>query len=435
MALIIKKGSIKSTLSPSKLKKATAEIEESRALSKQARAQLLEFIAKGDVAGQQEAQKLMLSDPKLILSSADSANRKIKPAKRQPLEVCFYVATSIQLGEPLTEEVLVHSQKKKSGDYRPICEFGLWHRTRHELVLRVMECHLQPRPFQYTLKGVASAIRAVKQAVGSGYIHLARLDIKSFFESFRIEKLSPILPLSPEVVEHAVFGRHMRAKGAYRRAHYTSYSSWATLLAQARRGLPQGAACSPIIGVFCLSHLKWSMTKGVLLINYADDFLLLAKTQELLEAAMGELIQAMAELPGGHFVPTIMDQSSAYKGIRFLGHRVQILNGIVKTTVSRETAAASYSEWCELDDRVGQHGLIVGKTNLAKAKELLARMWAFAEGWQAAFKECDNVDEYLGCFMDHISDYVYQLKFDIDEIVSLVDDSMKYHPDAYTLGK
>ena len=433
MAYHHKFGTIKYTLSPSKLKKAMAEIEQSRASSKEVRDQLRECISQGDEAGEQQLRNLMISDPKLILWPAFTANRKLKPAKRQPLEMCFHVANSLKLGEPLTEEVLVHPQKKKSGDYRAICEFGLWHRSSQELVLSIIGCYLHPQPFQF--KGLASAIAAAKQAFGMGFLHAARIDVKKFYESFEFEKLSPILPLSLEVVEHAVFGRYMKAKGAYVKDLYASHSSWMTLLAQSRRGLPQGSACSPIIGAFCVTHLKWTPTPGVMLINYADDFLLLAKTPDLLEAAKGELVKAIAELPGGNFVSTIVEEGSVAQGIKFLGHRLQLLQGVVKTTVSRETVAASYSEWNELDDRVGKYGLIIGNTNLAKAKELLARMWAFAQGWQSAFKECDDVDEYVGSFMNHIFDYVNQLKLDIGEVISLIDDGMKYRPNAYTLGK
>src|SRR5262245_60354949 len=306
MAYTILNGKIKHTLSPSKFKKAMAEIEDSRVCCKERLAELRECISQGDEAGQRQLRNLIISDPKLILWPAVTANLKLKLAKRQPLEECFHVANSLKLGEPLTEEVLVHPQKKKSGGARAICEFGIWHRTAQELMLSIMGCYLHPQPFQH--KGVASAIAAAKQAIGMGFLHAVRIDVRKFYESFELEKLSPILPLSPEVVEHAVLGRYMKVKGAYVKDLYSSHSSWIALLSQSRRGLPQGSTCSPIIGSFSLSHLKWSFPAGVMLINYVDDFLLLAKSPELLETAKGELVKAIAELPGGNFVPTIMEE-------------------------------------------------------------------------------------------------------------------------------
>src|SRR5262245_44222054 len=91
---------------------------------------------------------------------------------------------------------------------------------------------------------------------------------------------------------------------------------------------------------------------------------------------------------------------------------------MVKTTVSRASVEATLSEWNEFEIRVGKHALIIGNTNIEKAKELLARMWAFAQGWRCAFKECDDVNDYVGCFKDHILDYVNQLKLRSEEHTS-----------------
>ena len=187
--------------------------------------------------------------------------------------------------------------------------------------------------------------------------------------------------------------------------------------------------------VHCLTSSVWSPAEGELLVNYVDEFLLLAESQELLEAAIGELVQAIAELPGGHFVPQIVEKSDVLKGIKFLGHKMQFLNGNLKTTVSRATVEATLSQWNELERKVGKYGLIVGQTDIDKAKELLARMFAFAQGWRAAFKQCDDVDEYVSAFIAQIEDYAKTLNVDLNEIIALVDESMKYRPDAYTLGK
>ena len=81
-------------------------------------------------------------------------------------------------------------------------------------------------------------------AFGMGFLHAARIDVSSFYESFEFEKLSPILPLSLEVVEHVVFGRYMKAKGANVKGLYASHSSWD----DPSSPVPPGA--SPRLGLF-----------------------------------------------------------------------------------------------------------------------------------------------------------------------------------------
>ena len=46
------------------------------------------------------------------------------------------------------------------------------------------------------------------------------------------------------------------------------------LLTQARRGIPQGSACSPIVGAFCMAHLSGHWPLETALLNFADNFLL-----------------------------------------------------------------------------------------------------------------------------------------------------------------
>src|SRR3546814_10287185 len=81
----------------------------------------------------------------------------------------------------------------------------------------------------------------------------------------------------------------------------TSYPlpSILSLLCAARLGIPQGSACSPIVSDYCMSRIPWSPSSGIALVNYADDFFLLATSIPLLAAGGDMLIDAVSEIPGG----------------------------------------------------------------------------------------------------------------------------------------
>jgi hypothetical protein len=147
-----------------------------------------------------------------------------------------------------------------------------------------------------------------------------------FYGSFEPEKLSPELPLPKEVVEHAVLGRHMEVvwdpehmKG---KTLHPSLSPRHILHKEARLGVPQGSACSSIIGAFCMSRLPWVPKVGVVMLNYVDDFLLLANSPSALAEAIDELTEAVGDLPGGKFKLQLVEKGSASHGFCFPRSRV-----------------------------------------------------------------------------------------------------------------
>ena len=336
--------------------------------------------------------------------SAIRANQKLPAKKRRPLEDCITVAHSLDLSKPLKEPVNVWLKNKPKG-YRIIHDHGLKHRTAQDLVKRVMDVVFVPRPFQFTHLGVQAAIKQTKALISAGYVHAAHLDIKNFYGSFELEKLLNELPLPKEVVEHAVAGRHMettwdpeRMKG---KTLSPSLSSHTVLQLEARLGIPQGSACSSIIDAYCMARLQWFPIADVVLLNYADDFLLLATSVAAREKAIDGLTEAVGNLPGGNFKLVVKEKSAAASGVTFLGHLLQTVGGKL-TTWPREGYNGPYRPLGKLDNRLGkcafQPGALsgaLGKFNKPEALLFLARYQAVVDGWRAAFSECDQVDRIL----------------------------------------
>ena len=128
---------------------------------------------------------------------------------------------------------------------------------------------------------------AVKRAlvlIESGKLWFAHLDIKEFYPSFKIEKLlgnaalEGILPKS--TVANLVLARGLEYvidPGYLKRYPLLSCAS---RLLEARRGIPTGSCVSSLVAPMMVSRLQLSAAVAATLINYEDDFLLLASSKE-----------------------------------------------------------------------------------------------------------------------------------------------------------
>jgi hypothetical protein len=429
----------KHSLSPKELGEALAMVKEARTSTHKLVKAHAKAVKSGNEPLQQELLEKLIYAPEPILASAIAANKKLKPSKRQTLDRCLAMPSLLDFSEPLSETVPVRAQPKKSGGVRMLHNPGLMHRTSQQLVLRVMGMRYRPRAFQFTHIGVQAAIAKMKKAIMSEHVHIARLDIKDFYVSFDPVELAPELPLPKEVVEHAVTGRHMKVvldQSVKQKLHAPlSLPTHEHLLQVARLGIPQGSSCSPIIGMFCMSRLAWSSWKGVVLVNYADDFCLLAKSPKLLDKAIAELTDAVANLPGGHFQLKLLQVGHIDKGVEFLGHCLRRVDGDLITSASTSNVQGLYKKLNDLDMAIGKAAYPPGKFNPTAGWRFLAEMIVFTNGWKAAFSECDDLDRYLPAYSEAIAKWTGTLGVKPEQLITKYDESMLYEPDVYTLGK
>lgn len=376
-------------------------------------------------------QNQLFTDTSSILFSAVRANSKLSPHKRRTIEDCLAIANTESFFLPISEVVSAFPEPKPSGEYRVICEFGLRHRTAQDLVIRAIDCRFVPRSFQYTFRGVQKAVGSVRQTIGNGLLHCATLDIEKCFASFE-PKLALHLPLPGEVAEHTVLGRHMAVimgKGK---------SSWANsipiddLLNQARRGIPTGSACSPIVAAYCMANLKWSSTSEVVLANYSDNFVLLASNAKKLEVAIKELVEAVKDLPGGHFKLRLLQHGSLQDAdFDFLGHTIRHKNGAAAIRPTAINEGVYWNELSRLDEKITD---ALGKGQMKYAVQLLARYYSFSNGWLGTFRESSDIAEWRIFSADEFSKYLGWVGVSKEEVFSAIDPSMGYAPKDYVLS-
>lgn len=441
MATILVRGvPFEHSLSPAELAKAIQRISVSRSATKIWVKKLQAAIKEKNEGEQAHARDWLLHAPEAILTSAITANTKLKKGKRGSLVRCLGIPGQLDFSKPIPEIVRVRPKPKKPTafgnpvTYRMLHDHGLLHRTAQHVVMSVLGPYLFPRAFQFTHLGPHAAITRAKILIKAGYTHAEHLDIEECYPSFSAEALINELPLPKEVVGHAVVGRHMKAVLDQRKIKFSSHTK-DSLLAQARRGIPLGSASSPIVSMICVSRLAFQLPPGVALLNYADDFQLLAKSPKALKKSTGKLTDAVAKLPGGHFKLKTKGEGSAITGIDFLGHRLQIVNGELRTKPTEANLQDVYDKLNKLEERFGQAAYGPGKINQAKAILCAAEQYAFIDGWLAAFSECDDMAiRWAKLPIAKLDETLTAIGISTDQIAKVVEPWMGYTPDNYALG-
>ncbi len=383
----------KHSMASGQLSEALATILASRTAARQLRGELESAISMSPEKGIAATTEFLASD-NVVLAAAIKANTHLSERNRASLEGCLAMPSFLSVQSPLKEVSRVRARLKASGNgVRVTHDFGLQHRTSQGMVLRVMECHFVPRSFQYTFRGIGKAIATAKVSLAQGLSHFATLDIKDHFGSFDPAKLASVLPLPIEWVDHVVVGRHLAVAAETGTGPVpNAYIPTDMLLIQASLGVPQGSACSSIVAAFCMAQLQWESFPGTAMSNYADNFLLLAPTAQARDESIDKLAAAIAELPGGHFHPTIVQEGQTkFSGVDYLGHNLALKGSKVCTTISIANQEAVFGKMRKLEHKFH---LAKKQGDNAKALAHVKKMCAFLKGWVHAFRECDDISTW-----------------------------------------
>jgi hypothetical protein len=176
--------------------------------------------------------------------------------KQSELKSIAEKLNAFQGTQEVTKLILI---PKGPGKFRPTLDFGIENRALQYLVLSVLYAiaELHPRQFA-TRRGVPAAIAYVIKAMEAGYVHAREIDIKNFYPSFDGSKLVELVPVQKRVSGRVLLSEHLNilpstlhhntvlSKGAAD-THLEGVSPLQQYLADARRGIPQGSAVSPIL--------------------------------------------------------------------------------------------------------------------------------------------------------------------------------------------
>jgi RNA-directed DNA polymerase len=164
-------------------------------------------------------------------------------------------------------------------------------------------------------RGCKDALRRVDQLLKRGYHWVVDADLKSYFDTI------PHRPLRERVEEEVADGRVLELIESYLKQQ---------ILETAKRwtpegGTPQGAVLSPLLSNLYLNPLDHLMAQQEIeMVRYADDFVLLCRSQKEAEAALQQIREWTG--PAGlilHPVKTRVVDANAPGGFDFLGYHFE----------------------------------------------------------------------------------------------------------------
>jgi len=160
-------------------------------------------------------------------------------------------------------------------------------------------------------RGCQDALRRVDQLLKAGYVHVVDADLKSYFDSIPHDQL--MSRLTTKIAD----GRVLSLIEAFLKAGIMDgLKEW-----MPDAGAPQGAVLSPLLSNIYLDPLDQMMAhRGIEMVRYADDFVILCRTREDAEVAL-ELVRSWVAEAGLTLHPTktrIVD--SRAETFTFLGY-------------------------------------------------------------------------------------------------------------------
>jgi RNA-directed DNA polymerase len=166
-------------------------------------------------------------------------------------------------------------------------------------------------------RGCKDALREVDELIQQGYTHVVDADVDSYFDSI------PYGSLMDEVSERISDGAVLELIRAFLNQDIIEgMRRWTPV-----GGTPQGAVISPLLANIYLHPLDRHMReKGYRMVRYADDFVVLCRTAEQAQAALGE-VRAWVEQNGLKLnagKTHVGDCRQAGQGFEFLGYRFEV---------------------------------------------------------------------------------------------------------------
>jgi len=165
-------------------------------------------------------------------------------------------------------------------------------------------------------RGCKEALRKVDELIKEGNAHVVDADLDSYFDSIPYESLMS------EVSERISDGKVLELIRAFLNQDIIEgMKRWTPV-----GGTPQGAVISPLLANIYLHPLDRHMReKGYRMVRYADDFVVLCRTAEQAQGALGE-VRAWVEQKGLRLNADkthVGDCRQAGQGFEFLGYRFE----------------------------------------------------------------------------------------------------------------
>ena len=129
-------------------------------------------------------------------------------------------------------------------------------------------------------RGCHHALECVEQLLNAGYVYVVDADLKSYFDTIPKDRLMQLVQQS--ISDRRILGLIQKYLD---QEIMEALSQWTP-----EAGVPQGAVLSPVLSNLYLNRLDHLMAGlDYQMVRYADDFVILCRTPEEAQAALGEV--------------------------------------------------------------------------------------------------------------------------------------------------
>jgi hypothetical protein len=345
------------------------------------------------------------------LAATALANKKLKPHRRSSKKQLALTACRLNARQGSKEEVRVSLRPKANSyneEFRTIADFGIEHRTLQHMVRDVLRAVGDLHPRQYANRGgVHAAIKQVAQAMSAGYLWAIEIDIDNFFQSFVADKVVDLMPLPKKVTERILLARSLRLVSGNLVPFFgpAGEPSVNDTLAAARRGIPQGSAASAMVAEMLLAWSLDQLPTGSEFVAFADNILVMGKSQHEALSVSSALRSALKAHPAGPLRPNFPKWFKAGTPILFLGHALTPTKTGIKIEPSPENLAEFNYELTRGLAAIGRHSIPISN-RLRRAHRL--KRWV--RDWAAAFSLCPDVKARRESWLAEINSAAAQAK-------------------------
>ena len=373
---------------------------------------MLERIRKAHQSGKRKkASRIVVDylqsfDARLV--ATETAWRKLDPDRRPARSTVQAVAHSVCPWTGTDEEVILRLKEKanKPHDFRLVLSFGIENRSLQYLIKPILEAQADLHPYQYGQQGVSAAIARVAKLMEEGHLWAAELDIKDCFGSFNGTTVEKLLPIPEQVTRNVVLGTNLNLKMDPYWWSLDQASAddidyvYGRQLAVARRGFPQGSACSSIAVEMLSAPLLQQVPACGAAVAYVDNYLLMAQSEDELLTVTTALSSAFQAHPAGSLGSNELKSYKPGDAIEFLGHELRFHHGEVLISPSAEnlyrfnmTLHTSLSHISKMLDH-------------PKQSQRVAFLRSKVRSWQKAFGMCTDIQQIIDDAMHRIEKIV-----------------------------
>ena len=307
---------------------------------KKLREHIKRAIVAGDKQAEYRAKKAYLNSHHAKAVAAEQANRE---SKRKYLGGVEHLAGSLNMSAPCEELVWVTSSlqnTRSDGTARFVFNFGPEHQARQIMIKNAIYHPSQLSDDQTLTRGGApEAIRRIMAAYAEGYHFVSELDIRKAYPSFDSRRAGSLLQLSESVTENNLTLENTRVVPSNTCIKEQLYHDetfacspeelfsirYGEDFSYAQQGLLEGSKVSPFIVEMLLTAVCQTIRASGLgeVVNYADNFLLMARSRDDLSALESILREELRTHPVGAL--EVRDCIYDYfpgRSFEFLGYRL-----------------------------------------------------------------------------------------------------------------